>query len=256
MDNKENNMIEEALKLIKHYNLGLVNKWILEHNTSLALPYHSYNHSLYVMCNAYNCWTYEKSDDDYDAIRAMLLGALFHDFGHSGGLFHDDMKNTRLAQEAVMQLAFDESFRLNKRGGQRFQVEGICGIFLGILIEKLKYPHEPLEDLCEGIELHYSINCLAGKHRSFTQEECTLMVNCLRDADLMQNCNETILNNFIGIKHESFRHLRWEEYYQLSVEFLSGLKYNTAYGKKVGKPLLNHAVKQLKQFGKLLGLDK
>ena len=244
---------DRALHLISKYRLGKIIQWILENNTSQALPYHNFEHSLYVMINAHECWTYEKGEMDYDAIRALLIAALFHDYNHSGGFFQNDAGNIKQATEGVMTLSFDDEFgKLRQDIKTHLYAEGVCGIFHGILIEKTKYPHEPLDDLCEGVELYYSINCLADRRRIFTKQEYTLMVNCLRDADLMQNCNETLINNLVGIKHESFKHMTWEEYYKGSIKFLRGIKYKTKYGKTVGKPALKDAIYRLDKFGKLV----
>jgi hypothetical protein len=84
-------MIPEVLRLIEAYKLGDTVRWILENNPSQALPYHNFNHSLWVMYNAAENWQYERPDTLIPI--ALLLAALFHDFGHSGGFFTNDYGN-------------------------------------------------------------------------------------------------------------------------------------------------------------------
>ncbi|MFA7088283.1 MAG: hypothetical protein WC146_03010 [Patescibacteria group bacterium] len=57
-------------------------------------PYHNFRHSVYVFCQVYEGGRYEnlnKAD-----MRALLIAALFHDYGHSGRIGQDreEIKNT------------------------------------------------------------------------------------------------------------------------------------------------------------------
>jgi hypothetical protein len=91
--------------------------------------------------------------------------------------------------------------------------------------------------------------------QGYTSEESMnyhgFLIDCLRDADMMQNCNDTLLANFVGIKQESFRHLDYKEYCQRSIDFLKGIKYETKRGIEVGKPQLDKAIEQLETFQRL-----
>ena len=76
----------KILELVKNYNLGKMIRWVLEHNTAQALPYHNFTHSLWVMMNAAILYTCET---ERAAPKSLIVAALFHDFDHTGGFAKD-----------------------------------------------------------------------------------------------------------------------------------------------------------------------
>ena len=211
-------MITEILNIIEDYkfieekDLGTVIRWLLENNPSQALPYHNFNHSLYVAYYTYTAYHYERNARPP---KELIIAALFHDFGHSGGLCTDD-KNIEIAVEGFYRYYYwqRERYKLITRSASK-TVEA--------LIRATEYPHKETPDLNSYIK-------------------------CLRDADMMQNCNDTLLGNFVGIKHEMFRGMPYPEYTEKTLEFLRGIRYETEYGKNVGVPLLVRAIEQMERF--------
>ena len=218
-------MIAAILDIMEQYDLGGCVRWILENNPSQALPYHNFNHSLWVAYHAHEA--YLQSTDGKNPPKELILAALFHDFGHSGGFFADDSKNVEAAISGFMRWIRQTNAARNT------DVHVVH-----YLIRLTKYPFElPETDL-----YHILVN----------QEEYSLQLNCLRDADMMQNCNDTLLSNFVGVKQELFRHDSYAEYTEKTLVFLRGIEYETQYGKEVGQPLLNMAIEQMEWFQRLL----
>jgi len=215
-------MIDNVLSIIKEYNLGLVVQYILEHNTSQALPYHNFAHACQTMDYAYQAYCYEKEPP---VPKRLLIAALFHDFNHSGGFFGTgrDGENIDVAIDAV------EMF---KKWVERKCSEKESGITMRelsaaeILIKYTEFPHEPIEELSG-----YSFP-----------------INCLRDADLMQCMNETMIQSITGIKEEYFKQVPWFSYLTKAIEFYAGLQYQTKWGKEVVVPAQKATVARLQAF--------
>jgi len=211
--NKGMSIIDSFNKLIREYELGGTVRWILENNQAQALPYHNFNHSLYVMHYANKAY---RDAECCPPPKELLVAALFHDFGHGGGVFVNDRRNIELAVDGFV--TFNTECKLF--GNQSAQ----C---VRHLIRATEYPHKPLN-------------------------EFNIRVAALRDADMMQNCNETLLANYVGIKSEMFRHLSYAEYTQKTIEFLQGIKYETSYGQRIGQVWLDYAISRMKEFQALV----
>ena len=79
-----------------------------------------------------------------------------------------------------------------------------------------------------------------------------LMAYALRDGDMLQNCNDTLLDNFVGVKSEMYRRDSYPEYIEKSLDFLRSIKYETRYGQDIGAKKLLIAIEQLEKFQKLV----
>jgi hypothetical protein len=141
----------------------------------------------------------------------LILAALWHDYAHSGGFFTADAKNIERAVAGFTQWAQTES---------SISLESKSCII--DLIRDTKYP--------------------------FTEPAKTIERQILREADMLQNCNDTLLTNFVGIKQELFRYDSYTEYAQKSLVFLCSIKYETKYGKEVGQKKLDAAIEHLEKF--------
>lgn len=85
-------------------NLSVFWKWILEHSTSLTLPYHNMRHTMemmQIMLDMY--YKMHMSPEQYgdeilneDDLYILMVSAMFHDFSHSGGI-HTDKENVETA---------------------------------------------------------------------------------------------------------------------------------------------------------------
>ena len=205
-------MIDTTLKIIEEFNLGFMIRWILENNTAQSLPYHNFSHSLWVANYAQMIYTHETNKK---APKELIIAALFHDFDHSGGFFKDDLENIFRAVRGY--IIWADSHR---EFDETFDNKVIN------LIRQTQYPH-------------------LAPATSFEAA-------CLRDADLLQNCNDTLFANFTGIKQEMFREIPYPQYMDNTLKFLRSIEYKTTWGKLFGKELLDTAINQLEQFKQLV----
>ena len=243
-------MINTILKIIADNDLGQMVQWILENNPSQSLPYHNFNHSLYVAYYAYNAFVEESyiTQHSYDehvefkkiktkkCPKALLIAALFHDFGHTGGFATNDTINVEIARNAWAQFC---DLYITHHGRHGLKCDNYLFLQVDYLIECTKYPHE-------------HVSPPMGGNFEYTAEDRDFQMRCLRDADFMQNCNETVLANQVGIKSESFKHVPYAEYVEKCLNFLRGIKYTTTYGKTFGAKKLQTAIKQLELFQRLV----
>ena len=214
-------MIDATLKLIQEHKLDPVVRWILEHNTSQALPYHSFNHALWVMFYSHKCYESLPTRNDFSI--DLLLAALFHDFHHSGGLF-DDSKNIELA------IAGFRQFHAANSRCKRSE----C------YLSPIVYNIHEVEYLIKATEFPYDRTSLTG------------CAQAIRDADMMQNCNETGFNNLVEIRHKCFKHMGWDEYLEKFVAFFDGIRFYTAYGQDVGAKGIAKAKSRIETFRHLI----
>ena len=160
---------------------------------------------------------------------------MFHDFGHSGGFFQDDLDNVLIAGRGLLRCAS----AICSSNGRLLSGEDIgLGPSAHSLIYDTKFPYQSLE----SIEQQYP-------------DEALFMSHCLHDADMMQNCNDTLFANFVGVKQELFGYMPYEIYTEKSLEFLRNIKYETKYGQEVGQKLLDESIGHLEKFQKLVFPD-
>ncbi len=78
-------------------------------------PYHNFRHLLHVTWEAHNALLFYKNHSDYKifkkAARALLIAALFHDYGHKG-VMGGDHENIVTAINAVRKFILDEDKNL------------------------------------------------------------------------------------------------------------------------------------------------
>jgi hypothetical protein len=197
--------------MIETYDLGGMVRWILENNPSQALPYHNFNHSLWVANYVQDIHLFEA--DGEPPARELVVAALFHDFDHSGGFFTDDSQN----------------IERTIAGFSRWCAENfIGGDFYTTASDLIRWPQYP-----------------------FREKSPSLEIACLRDADMMQNCNDTLLANFVGIKQELYKYDSYADYTEKSLAFLRGIRYETEYGQQCGTRLYR-AIAELEQFQRLV----
>jgi hypothetical protein len=228
-------MIDKILDIIEEHGLGGMVRWILENNSSQALPYHNFSHSLWVTHFADQAYRYKRPQSKTSP-KELIAAALFHDTDHSGGFFADDANNVDKAIACFRQ--FVEKYCYCCAEDHGFQ--SVDTATVGCLIQTTKYPLEPLDTA--------SLQMLA------LQDEFHFQAQCLRDADMMQNCSETntLLSDYVAIKQELFRNMSYTEYTEKSLEFLRKINYETDFGLEVGRPLLNKAIDQLDKFQRLV----
>ena len=205
-------MIQAILKIIEKYDLGDMVRWILENNSSQALPYHNFNHSLWVAHYIHDAHLLETNGETPP--RELITAALFHDFDHSGGFFTDDSKNIERAIAGFSRWCAEHS---------------------------------------ENSDFYITVADLIGwTQYPFREKSPTVEIACLRDADMMQHCNDTLLANFVGIKKELFKYDSYDEYTEKSLAFLRNLHYETEYGKTFGAKKLCRAIAELEKFQRLV----
>jgi len=246
MLNSNFEMTEGVLALIEELELGGVVRYILENNPSQALSYHSFSHSLWVAYYAHHCYSGQKKDclsgaNYEDTPKELIIAALFHDFGHSGGFFADDTRNIFLASDGFANACVS-----------RVIPEGVHQSVVHDLISGTKYPFDESAEEYTRKYVAGTDYCSSGV---VSEEQFCFMLQCLRDADLMQNCNDTLLSNFVGIKSGLFKRDDYREYTQKHIDFLKTVKYQTPQG-KAEQVEIENAVELLEQFQKLVFTKK
>ena len=215
-------MIEGQLLLIEKHNLGNMVAWLLEHNQSQSAPYHNLSHCMDVMYLAQHAYCYEQ-ERPYE--KAVCIAALFHDVNHSMGFYADDKYNTDIATECLHRY-LNQSCSIRKHNDEENRQYSIAIQLIGAL----QWPHKPLP---EGQENDY-----------------TIAVNCLRDADLFQYMTTTMAST-IGIKNEFFKHWKWDYFLDRQLEFLEDIQYHSEWGKGQATLKRNETIRHLQQLKKL-----
>lgn len=89
--------------IIENQNLSAFWKWILEHSTSLTLPYHNMRHTMEMMQLMLDIYNKTHNSPDYynmsmseEDLYILMVSAMFHDFSHSGGIL-SDKENVEMA---------------------------------------------------------------------------------------------------------------------------------------------------------------
>ena len=215
-DSKMLEMVSDCLAIIEKYELGDVVRWILENNPSQALPYHNFSHALWTARYVDAIYQMEVGDTK-PTPRELVVAALFHDFDHSGGFFTDDSQNIERAI-AGLNRWFSASVEPTIRSEQ---LDSIAKLIL-----ETRYPFHTKSSNVESV--------------------------CLRDADMMQNCNDTLLANFVGIKQELYKYVSYADCIEKSLVFLRSVKYESKYGKMYGDAGLKKAIYSLEHFQRLV----
>lgn len=138
-------------------------------NHSNDLPYHNFYHSTSVLLNCYEgAWHTGLNDEE---IRGLCIGALLHDFNHSGG-----------------ELADEENIYLALKGLSSAQAYA-KSMLIGLSPESLK--------IAESV--------IRVTQYPFILEPDTFVKQIVRDADLMQPYEEipcVLVNQYLGLKVE------------------------------------------------------
>ena len=82
--------MEEYEQIIRNFRIVPEDIWFFTNNPSNDLPYHNRFHSQCMVVNCYDGAQYYNLP--YEATRQLLIAAMFHDFGHTGGK-EDDTVN-------------------------------------------------------------------------------------------------------------------------------------------------------------------
>lgn len=94
----------DRLKVLEYIssnpNLSALFRYYIDYCTTTHLPYHNMNHTfemMYHIISIYEDGSCGLSDKD---LYMLLISSLFHDYGHSGGLF-DDEHNVAIAKKSM-----------------------------------------------------------------------------------------------------------------------------------------------------------
>lgn len=218
---------EEALdqdtrlfKAIKDFDLAREGKWAVEavidlfrltpyyeffteFNPSANLPYHNEYHSFCMFLNCYEAAYYAKMSRA--EIRGLCLGALFHDFNHSGGT-EPDTKNIARALKG--------------------------------LNDAHKFAESMLMEVSPE-ELEIAVSSIKDTEYPYRSEPKTIYGCILRDADLMQPYETDLMvlaSQYVGLHAEiqvtrrSF--IPMEDFAKGIDQFLKSVQWNTAWGQR------------------------
>lgn len=173
-----------------------VASWIRINNPAQCMPYHNTYHSETVAMFCHEAASYAKLNDE--DTRALVLAALFHDFGHSGGRQPDAMNIERAVQAC-------KSYGLQT---------GIDSKVLAVA-ERL-------------------IRCTEYPYKVAPQDELECII---RDADMMQimdaNWGEMVLEGLYAEQHLSRPQLNQEEFVKSSLKFYQAVKMHSKWGRSI-----------------------
>lgn len=80
----------DSIAVLQTWGLDLYFEYFMKENWASNTPYHNTNHTLQLLFRVYEAFTFERCYNPME-LKSLLLGALFHDFRHSGGLFNDSI---------------------------------------------------------------------------------------------------------------------------------------------------------------------
>jgi hypothetical protein len=162
--------------VVDRLNIEPFYEFMLDFNAGNNHPYHNLYHSTCVMLNAYEgAWSTIDHSIDYDEvqedIRGLCVGALMHDFNHSGGHLSDE-ENIKHAQQG---LRIAQSYANSK-------LLGLSPRSLAVAESVIKVTQYP-----------------------FIHEPISFYEQIIRDADLMMPYEEdpdALQKQYIGLKNE------------------------------------------------------
>ena len=162
-------------EILKNYKLKHFYEF-LSNNQSNNLPYHNFYHAKCMLLNCFEGIWHESFNDKDEhintpQIRGLLVGALYHDFGHSGG-YLSDSENISIALEGL-----DDGQIYAESNYSELSKESL--LIAKSVIEITQYP--------------------------YIKEPQTIFEKIIRDADLMQFYEEDsrkILIQYLGLKRE------------------------------------------------------
>lgn len=200
--------------------LGLEPWWgeFLRSNQSNTLPYHNALHTMYIIEDAYEGALAEglAPTKDHPIMKALILAAMYHDWGHTGGIFRLDPErvksgNTKASPDSI-------NIRLAVEKVKGLLTEGFwpTGVSLDQVISSIKatqYPYDvPPEDLTPSGRI-------------------------LRDADILTSCRDSkVFLCLFGLSQELGVSMDlWPE---LNKRFVQSIEQSTDWGKRRWKACL------------------
>lgn len=181
--------MKDHLEIIKELNLENYLKILLKYNNSNDLPYHNFYHHLCVMKNCYEiCQGLDLGEINGEELRLLCKAALVHDFNHSGGKFKDEVN----VQNAI------EAFWYNFPNEKSENIK-----IINEIIKATQYPYV------------------------IEEKDLTLLQMIIRDADLLQVCEDNWLQQIIfGLKNEM--NINLETILKESKDFWSNINFHTS----------------------------
>jgi hypothetical protein len=210
--------MKEALDIIeRHKIVQKAFRYIFENNPSNYLPYHDLNHAMTVL--KYCDYLAEKEEVYFDKRIPLYLGALFHDFNHSGGKLSEP-ENIENAKAGFNEFAMQENLSAN------------IMVLVNGIIEATEYP--------------YNVNLPHSK--------CTKLQKIIRDADMMQQyeCN-WVSQSTLGLAKEAGQDPKKFIPYQR--RFLEELKFLTKAAQKFKEEHWSRVVHEFRVLEVSMGMD-
>lgn len=168
-------------------------------------PYHNFRHTIHVFCQVYLGGKFEKLNKTN--MRALLIAALFHDYGHSGKMGNDKAEIAKAIMALEEHILDEDRLKLPK---------------IKELIRMTEWPHDYLGDESEAIKI-------------------------LRDADLSQVLDDVWWQQIIFGLSEEFGETE-VNMLRKQINFLSGLSFHSAWGKKTYQPKISSRIIELNEF--------
>lgn len=186
----------DYFETVKDWELEYYFKYVLTNNPSNNLPYHNFYHTVCVLQFCRDAG--ETYMSGLDEIRALLIAALLHDFGHSGGKSTDN-HNVQKAIDCVKKVLLPEDKHLETEIINIIKATEV----LGIIDSKVVYVI-PSEDL-------------------------NISQKIIRDADLLQLIHHNFIQHTIlGISAENSINI--PELANNEIKFMENMKFLTERG--------------------------
>jgi len=180
-----------AIRILYLNDLEDLTKYYILNNQSKDLPYHNAYHAWCMVLNCYEAARYYHLSDTSQ--RSLLLAALFHDYGHSGG-YLDDRSNVNIARKGLRQAIIKLCTCCNGFG------------MLSRVMGDGSNDDEPCPDcIVPPIEVNLAIDLIEVTKYPYEVEPKTLLEQIIRDADLMQvyeRSAKKIGEQYLGLYHE------------------------------------------------------
>ena len=200
-------------EIIEKLDLGAYWAEFLRTNPSNYLPYHNLQHTIHMIEDAFAGAVAENLAPfiEHPIMKAHILAAMFHDYGHKGGIYRLDPKQVEAGLVKSAPDSVNIQIAIDKVSGMLAMGFWPMGVSLGSVVNGIQATQFPYE---------------------IPAEELTLSGRILRDADILMATKASLLStNLFGLSAEMGFPL--ELLAPRNKEFLSGIKQSTDWGKAI-----------------------
>ena len=194
--------------------LGLEPWWgeFLRSNPSNTLPYHNFLHTTFMIEDAFEGAMAEGLTPviDHPVMKALILAAMYHDWGHTGGVFNLDPERVKAGEVKASPDSVNIRLAVEKVKGMLKLGFWPCGVSLDQVINNIKATQFPYD---------------------IPAEDLTPSGRILRDADILTSCRDSkVFQCLFGLSREPGVPMDlWPE---LNKRFVLSIEQSTEWGKR------------------------